>query len=108
MTKSLQDQLLGANLIDSKKAKKISKENRKAKNIQRRSKEEALSETQAAVEKAKQEKLARDNALNQQRNREIEKRAIAAQVAQMIEHYRLKKEIGEVEYNFTDGKLCYC
>jgi uncharacterized protein YaiL (DUF2058 family) len=105
MSKSLQDQLLGANLIDSKKAKKISKESRKTKNVQRRRKEDNISDTQAAVAKAKQEKLARDNALNQQKNIEIAKKELAAQVTQMIEHYRLRRETGDVEYNFTDGKL---
>ncbi len=104
MSKSLQDQLLGANLIDAKKAKKISKESRKTKNIQRRSKEENTSGGQAAALRAKQEKQQRDNALNKQKNLEAEKKAIAAQVKQMIEQFRIPREAGDVEYNFTDGK----
>lgn len=105
MSKSLQDQLLGANLIDTKKAKKISKESRKAKNVQRRSKEDTISEAQAAALKAKQDKLDRDIQLNQQKNIEAEKKAIIAQVTQMIEHFRIARVAGDVEYNFTDGKL---
>lgn len=105
MSKSLQEQLLGAKLVDSKKAKKMAKENRKEKNVQRRSKEETLSETQAAVLKAKQEKLARDTELNLQRNQEAEKKALAAQVTQMIQHYRVARQGDDTEYNFTDGKL---
>ena len=57
MSKSLQDQLLGAKLIDDKKAKKMSKDNRKAKNIQRRNKDGGMNETQAAALKNKQEKI---------------------------------------------------
>lgn len=105
MSKSLQEQLLGANLIDTKKAKKISKENRKKKNIQRRSKDDNLSETQAAALKAKQDKLKRDSELNKKKHLEAEQKALAAQVIQMIKHYRLTQTAGETEYNFTDGKV---
>lgn len=105
MSKSLQEQLLGAKLIDEKKAKKISKQTRKEKNVQRRSKEDTLSEAQTAALKAKQEKIARDTALNEQRNQEAEKKRVAAQVAQMIGHYRIAREVGDTDYNFTDGKV---
>jgi uncharacterized protein YaiL (DUF2058 family) len=105
MNKSLQDQLLNAGLIDGKKAKKISNENRKTKNEQRRSKDETISEAQAATRKAQQDKLARDTDLNQKRNLEAEKKAIAAQVAQLIKHYRLKRNKGEIEYKFSDGSI---
>ena len=105
MSKSLQDQLLGANLIDSKKAKKISKEKRKTKNVQRRNKDTQLTETQAAALKAKQEKLERDALLNKQKNDEAAQKAIAAQVIQMIKQFRLSQTTGDTEYNFTDGKV---
>jgi uncharacterized protein YaiL (DUF2058 family) len=105
MSKSLQDQLLGANLIDNKKAKKISKENRKEKNIQRRNKDTSLSESQAAALKTKQEKLEKDTQLNKQKNIEAEQKAITAQVIQMIKQFRLAQTAGDTEYNFTDGKV---
>lgn len=105
MSKSLQEQLLGANLIDSKKAKKISKESRKTKKIQRRSKEEALSDAQIAVQEAKKAKQVRDAELNEQRNKAAEEKAISAQVAQLIKHYRIEQTKGDNEYNFTDGKI---
>jgi uncharacterized protein YaiL (DUF2058 family) len=105
MSKSLQDQLLGAKLIDDKKAKKMSKDNRKAKNMQRRNKDGGMNETQAAALKNKQEKTARDTELNRVRNLEAEKKAIDAQVTQMIKHFRIVKQAGNVEYNFTDGKI---
>lgn len=104
MSKSLQEQLLGAKLIDKKKAKKISKQTRKEKNIQRKSKDSELSETQAAVLKQQQEKIQRDAELNQQRQLALKKKEMAAQVIQMIQHYRIKREGGDINYNFTDGK----
>ncbi len=103
MNKSLQDQLLGAGLIDSKKAKKISKESRKAKKVQNKNKDDSISEAQAAALKAKQEKVERDNELNKQRNLQAEKKALSAQIAQMINHYKLQRDGGEQEYNFSDG-----
>jgi len=104
MSKSLQDQLLNAKLVDSKKAKKIAKESRKAKNEQRRNKEENISDAQAAALKAKQEKLAKDTELNRQKNAKQEEKAVAAQISQMILHYRIARQTGDIEYNFTDGK----
>ena len=105
MSKSLQEQLLGAKLIDEKKAKKISKQNRKDKNVQRRSKEDNTTEAQAAALKTKQEKVARDTALNDQRNSDAEKKRVAAQVIQMISHFRVMRIKGDTDYNFTDGKV---
>lgn len=105
MSKSLQEQLLGANLIDGKKAKKISKENRKAKNIQRRNKEDTLSEAQIAAKEAKKAKQIKDSELNQQKNKVAEEKSVIAQIAQLIKHYRIEKTEGDNEYNFTDGKV---
>jgi len=54
MSNSLQDQLLGAGLVDKKKAKAVAKESRKKKNTERRVKgnEPTLSDAQkSALEK---------------------------------------------------------
>lgn len=111
MMKSLQDQLLGSGLVDGKKAKQISKETREAKKKskakkQKKGTEAELNDAQLAARQAKQEKLQRDQALNQQRKQEADKKAIAAQVAQMIKQCKVSRKGGEVEYNFTDeGKV---
>ncbi len=106
MSKSLQDQLLNAGLIDKKKAKKIGKETKKAKAQKTRLKDNSLSDEQAAVLKAKQDKQERDRELNKQRDSENEKKAIAAQIIQLIKHYKINKKPGEAEYNFSDdGKI---
>ncbi|MGH1439108.1 MAG: DUF2058 domain-containing protein [Cellvibrionaceae bacterium] len=111
MNKSLQDQLLGAGLVDGKKAKQISKETRDAKKKnkakkQKKGTEAELTDAQLAARQAQQEKLQRDQALNQQRKQEADKKAIAAQVAQMIKQCKVSRKGGEVEYNFTDeGKV---
>jgi uncharacterized protein YaiL (DUF2058 family) len=104
---SLQDQLLKAGLIDAKKAKQANKEKRKETNVARRSSEEVVDEVKQSAEQARLEKIERDRELNRQRDLELQQKAIAAQIKQLIENYRQSKGAGngDVEYNFTDGKL---
>ncbi len=104
---SLQDQLLNAGLIDGKKAKKANKEKRKQANVDRRSKEVKVDETKVAAETARAAKIAKDKALNLQREEQAQQKAIAAQIKQLIQNHskpKLDRESKtEVEYNFTDG-----
>lgn len=104
---SLQDQLLKAGLIDAKKAKQANKDKRKETNLARRSNEEVVDEIKQSAELARAEKAERDRELNQQRDSELQQKAIAAQIKQLIENHRQAKGAGEgdVEYNFSDGKL---
>lgn len=104
---SLQDQLLKAGLIDAKKAKQANKEKRKETNVARRSSEEVVDEVRQSAEQARLEKIERDRELNRQRDLELQQKAIAAQIKQLIENHRQSKGAGngDVEYNFTDGKL---
>lgn len=104
---SLQDQLLKAGLIDTKKAKQANKEKRKETNVARRSSEEVVDEIKQSAEQTRVEKIERDRELNRQRDLELQQKAIAAQIKQLIENHRQSKGAGkdDVEYNFTDGKL---
>lgn len=104
---SLQDQLLKAGLIDAKKAKQANKEKRKETKVARRSNEEKVDEIKLSAEQARLEKAERDRELNRQRDLELQQKAVAAQIRQLIENHRQSKGAGEndVEYNFTHGKL---
>ena len=104
---SLQDQLLKAGLIDTKKVKQAKKEKRKETNVARRSSEEVVDEVKQSAEQARLAKVERDRELNRQRDLELQQKAIAAQIKQLIENHRQPKGAGngDVEYNFTDGKL---
>ncbi|GAA5316743.1 MAG: DUF2058 domain-containing protein [Candidatus Pelagadaptatus aseana] len=103
---SLQDQLLQAGLVDAKKAKKASKDKRKAQKVQKKSKQVVVDETKAAAAKAREDKAARDRQLNEERKAEQEKKAIQAQIRQLISMNRIEKGSGAdlLGYNFTDGK----
>lgn len=103
---SLQDQLLKAGLIDKKKAKQADKEKRKTAKVQRKSSEPSVDEAKLQAQKAREEKAERDRQLNAARKAEEEKRAVAAQIKQLIQSNRQPKDKGDVAYNFTDdGKI---
>jgi uncharacterized protein YaiL (DUF2058 family) len=104
---SLQDQLLKAGLIDSKKAKQATKEKRRDNKLARRASEPVVDEVKLQAELSRTDKVERDRELNRQRDLELQQKAIAAQIKQLIEAHRQPKGAGkdEVEYNFSHGKL---
>ncbi|MES2823830.1 MAG: DUF2058 domain-containing protein [Pseudomonadota bacterium] len=104
---SLQDQLLKAGLIDTKKVKQAKKEKRKDTNVARRAPEPVVDELKQQIELDRAEKLERDRELNRKLVVELEQKAIAAQIKQLIENHRQPKDAGHdaVDYNFTHGKL---
>ena len=104
MAGSLQDQLLKAGLADAGKAKKLDKEKRKQAKVARRSGVELVDENKEAAREALAEKTRRDRELNQALNSKAERKAINAQIKQLIETNKLEKGRGEVGFNFTDGK----
>ena len=104
---SLQDQLLKAGLIDKKTAKKVGKEKRKQDKVAKKTGENQQSEASLAAERARAEKIARDRALNAEREATQQQKAIAAQIKQMIEHNKQPKGSNgkdDVAYHFTFDK----
>ncbi|MEY4589383.1 MAG: hypothetical protein RL497_1459 [Pseudomonadota bacterium] len=99
---SLQDQLLKAGLIDTKKAKTIQKEQRKQTKMQHKSKDKPPAPVKVAAEEARLHKLQKDQELNDARNALAHKKAIAAQIKQLIDLNKQPRS-GDVAYNFTDG-----
>lgn len=104
MAGSLQDQLLKAGLADKKKAKQIKKAQTRKTQQQRKSKQGVVDESKQQVQQVRQEKQQRDRQLNEERQAEADKKAIAAQVKQLIEVNRLSRAGAEIDYNFTDNK----
>ena len=107
MGNALRDQLLKAGLVNEKQVKKAEKEKHKENHGQQgRGKTDALNEAKLRSERAKQEKLERDRQLNQQRQAEAEKKALNAQIRQLVEQNRQPKGDGDTPYNFIDqGKV---
>ena len=89
---TLQEQLLKAGLVTSKKAAKVERTAKKSR-VQAR-------EARAAVEENKKAQLERDKQLSEQLAKEYK-----AQVKQLIEMNRITIANGDIGFNFTDGNL---
>jgi uncharacterized protein YaiL (DUF2058 family) len=100
---SLQEQLLKAGLADEKKAREVRNEKRKQRKQQPKG-ATTVNEAEERARKARQEKAERDRQLNLERKKEAEKKAIQAQIRQLIETNRLDRSRGEPSYQFVDGK----
>ena len=104
MAKSLQEQLRLAGLANQKQVVKA----RKAKNTKEKMQRKGavvVDETADLVKQHEAEKLAKDKALNEARNRAAEERAVQAQIQQMIELNAIPDR-GEVEFSYDhNGKI---
>ena len=105
MAKSLQEQLMGSGLVDKKQAKAIQKQKRD-KRKQTPKGQLAMEKEQSALEleRLKLDKIEKDKALNKQKLDELERKAIKAQVKQLLETNEVKRESGDVSFQFTDNK----
>lgn len=100
MANSFKDQLLKAGLVDRDRVKK-EKHDKQRNGIQHRRK--AAPTAQAAGTTTEREQNAeRDRQLNLQRKQAADKKALAAQLKQLIEANRLPRDDGDVAYHFTD------
>ena len=101
--KSLQEQLMGSGLIDKKKAKAIQKEQR-VKQKQTPKGQAPDNTEKERLEKIKQEKINKDKELNRKKVEALELKAIQAQVKQLIKTNEVKRESGDVVFQFSDNK----
>lgn len=99
MGNSLRDQLKKSGLVTDKQARQARHKQQKGGKGQ----PPPANENRQLAQQAQAEKLERDRQLNLQRQQEAERKAIAAQVNQMIESNRIENRDGEIVYNFTDG-----
>ena len=99
---SLKDQLLNAGLVDKKKAKQLKQELRKEAKVRQKG-QVPLDDNKEQVKRNLLEKVERDRQLNKQRQEVVERKAIQAQISQLITMNRIKRESGDIAYQFTDG-----
>ena len=98
MTKlTLQEQMLKAGLVTSKKMAKVQRTAKKSR-VQAR-------EAREAVEVNKQAQQERDKQLNEQQKQASLSKEYKAQIKQLIEMNRIVVSKGDIGYNFTDGNL---
>lgn len=104
MSLSLRDQLLKAGLVNEKQAKQAERKKRKQQRMVQRGQAEADLTTQQAAAQALAEKAQKDQELNRQQQEKAERKALAAQIRQLIESCRLPKLDTDDYYNFVDQK----
>ncbi len=106
MGNSLFEQLQQTGLVDEKKAKKVRQG--QYKNKKQKAKKGTpvpLDEAKLLAQKSHAEKVGRDRLLNQQKKEASERKAIVAQIKQLIESNRVKERDGECVYHFTDANV---
>lgn len=104
MAKSLQEQLLAAGLVDKKKAKKAARDMKHQDHLQRTGQDNELDSAKQKADAARKEKAAHDRELNRQKETEAQKKAIKAQIRQLILTNAISSEQADVKYQFVDGK----
>ncbi|MEY1422420.1 DUF2058 domain-containing protein [Morganella morganii] len=98
MTKlTLQEQMLKAGLVTSKKMDKVRRTAKKSR-VQAR-------EAREAVEENKKAQLERDKQLSEQQKQAVLSREYKAQVKQLIEMNRIIISKGNIDFNFTDNNV---
>jgi len=106
MGKSLIDQLKKTGLVNNAKAHKVKHDQYKNKKQKmKKGSAEQLDEAKLLAQKAQAEKVERDRQINLQKKEEAERKAIAAQIIQLIETNRVTDRDGEIAYNFTDDNI---
>lgn len=98
MTKlTLQEQMLKAGLVSSKKLAKVQRTAKKSR-VQAR-------EAREAVEENKKAQIERDKELSEQQKQAALSKEYKAQIKQLIEMNRIVISKGDIGYNFTDNNL---
>jgi len=106
MGNSLIDQLKKTGLVNKTKASRAKQD--QYKNKKRKIKKGAVTQLDDAkllAQKAQAEKVERDRQINLQNKEEAERKAIAAQIIQLIETNRVEDRDGEIVYNFNDANV---
>ena len=99
MRNPLQEQLLKAGLVNKAKAAQVVREQAKK---HKGKGPAAPSAEQVEVERLQAEKAERDRALAAERNAQLRQNEAHAQVRQIVEAHKVKRD-GEIAYRFTDG-----
>jgi uncharacterized protein YaiL (DUF2058 family) len=103
MANSFGDQFLKAGLVNKARLNEAKKSKSKQEKLKHKQKIEVVDEAAEAARRAAAEKAARDRELNRQKKEELERKAVQAQIRQLIDLNRVPREDGEVGYNFQDG-----
>lgn len=105
MANSLGDQLLKAGLVNKDQLNKAKKSKHKQQKQKKKQKGAVVNEVTESARRVAAEKLARDRELNRQQQEAVERKAVQAQIRQLVEMNRLPRDDGETGYHFQDGTV---
>lgn len=111
MAGSLRDQLLKSGLVDEKKAKQIVKEKREEhrqhkQESKKTGKQAAQQATAAAQQRAREQQAARsdkDREANRRKEEALRRKALRAEVRQLVDANRIERKDSDLPYRFKDG-----
>lgn len=103
MANAFGDQFLKAGLVSKTQLSQAEKSKTKQQKRKDKQKIETLDEAALVARQAAADKAARDLELNRLQKEERDRKAIQAQVRQLIELNRLPRDQGDIGYNFQDG-----
>lgn len=103
MANAFQEQLLKAGLVDSNKVKKANREKHKQAKQQQHANAATGDAAKLQAQQASAQKAERDRELNRQKVELENKKALTAQIRQLVETHRVPKDDGDLAYNFQDA-----
>jgi len=105
MNNPFQEQLLKAGIVNKQQVQKVQQDKNKKKKQQRNKKEKVVDETRLKAQQAAEEKSRRDRELNKNKEEAARKKAISAEINQLITENRIQRdESCETVYNFEHNK----
>ncbi len=106
MSSTLRDQLIKAGLATEKQGKQVSHDQRQRGRGQHHPPPNAQQKQEA--ERARAAKAARDEELNRQQKAKAERKALIAEIRQIVEQHRLPKIQSDDKFNFVDERrICF-
>ncbi len=103
MANTFGDQLLKAGLVNKDKLNKAKKSRHKQQKAGKKNRDDVVGEVAESARRIAAEKAARDRELNRRQKEVVERKAVQAQIRQLVEMNRLPRDGGETGYNFQDG-----
>ena len=105
MNNPFQEQLLKAGVVSKQQVQKVQQDKNKKKKQQRNKKEKVVDETRIKAQQVAEEKSRRDRELNKNKQEAARKKAISAEINQLITENRIPRdESCETVYNFEHNK----
>jgi uncharacterized protein len=108
MSDSIRDQLLKAGLVTENKVKNANQaDEQRRRQLKSGGKRQATEAPPGAAQDARAQKVTRDQELNRRQQEKAQRRALRAQVEQLVEQARLPRLESDNHYSFIDGgKVC--